>query len=129
MSEEKKKQGFAALSPERRKEIASRGGTAAHASGTAHRFTSESAKLAGMKSHERGTSNHWTTESARIAGAKGGRAAAAKRKCKCEHGKDEHVLRDDGCRLCDCIGFHPKNIRKRRGLSQAAAFINSHEGN
>lgn len=46
---EKKKKGFAALSPERRLEIAKSGGRAAHASGNAHRFTSEEARLAGKK--------------------------------------------------------------------------------
>jgi hypothetical protein len=44
-----KPQGFAALSPERRREIASKGGQAAHAQGKAHRFTSQEAKLAGQR--------------------------------------------------------------------------------
>jgi general stress protein YciG len=44
-----KKRGFAAMSPELQREIASRGGKAAHAKGTAHRFTSEEAKIAGQK--------------------------------------------------------------------------------
>jgi general stress protein YciG len=41
--------GFASMSPERVKEIASMGGKAAHANGTAHQFTSEEAKVAGRK--------------------------------------------------------------------------------
>jgi general stress protein YciG len=45
----KKPQGFAALSIERRREIASQGGRAAHALGTAHRFTSEQARSAGQR--------------------------------------------------------------------------------
>jgi hypothetical protein len=40
-------QGFAALSPERRKEIASMGGKASHAKGTGHEWTPEEARLAG----------------------------------------------------------------------------------
>lgn len=43
------KRGFAACSPERRREIASAGGKAAQASGRGHRFTSEEARAAGAK--------------------------------------------------------------------------------
>jgi uncharacterized protein len=45
----RKPRGFAAISPERRSEIARKGGQAAHARGTAHKFTTEEARLAGMK--------------------------------------------------------------------------------
>lgn len=45
----RKPKGFAAISPERVREIASKGGKAAHAVGTAHKFTSEEAKAAGRK--------------------------------------------------------------------------------
>lgn len=45
----KQRRGFAAMSPERRKELASKGGAAAHAQGKAHRFTSEKAREAGRK--------------------------------------------------------------------------------
>ncbi len=38
VEEPKKRRGFATLSPERRKEIASMGGVEAHARGTAHKF-------------------------------------------------------------------------------------------
>lgn len=55
----KKRRGFAAMSPEKQKEIASKGGKSAHAKGTAHQFT---------------------PEEAREAGTKGGRAAADKKK-------------------------------------------------
>lgn len=43
------KRGFASLSPERRKEIASNGGKKAHENGTAHKWTQETAKAAGHK--------------------------------------------------------------------------------
>jgi general stress protein YciG len=39
--------GFAAMSREERREIASRGGRAAHAAGHAHEFTPEEARKAG----------------------------------------------------------------------------------
>jgi len=44
-----KKRGFASMNEEKRKEIASRGGKASHAKGTAHEFTPEEAKEAGRK--------------------------------------------------------------------------------
>jgi general stress protein YciG len=49
MTDEKKPRGFAAISPERRREISSKGGKSAHAKGTAHQFTTEEAKIAGAK--------------------------------------------------------------------------------
>lgn len=48
--------GFASMNKDKQKEIASMGGKAAHAKGTAHEFTSEEAREAGKKggkaSHE-----------------------------------------------------------------------------
>ena len=44
-----KPRGFAAISADRRREIAAKGGKAAHAAGAAHTFTSDEAKAAGKK--------------------------------------------------------------------------------
>ena len=41
--------GFASMAPEKQREIASKGGIAAHAQGKAHEFEPEEAKLAGRK--------------------------------------------------------------------------------
>lgn len=71
--------GFALMDPERRRAIASAGGKAAHARGTAHRFDSSTASAAGRRAHERGTAHVWTPEAAREAGRKGGRAARKNR--------------------------------------------------
>ncbi len=43
------KRGFAAMDPKRQSEIASKGGRAAHAKGTAHQFSSEEAREAGRR--------------------------------------------------------------------------------
>ena len=43
--------GFAAMDPQRQREIASLGGRAAHQSGHAHEFTSDEARAAGKKRH------------------------------------------------------------------------------
>jgi len=45
----KPERGFAAMNPERQREIAREGGRAAHLSGNAHEFTSEEARAAGRK--------------------------------------------------------------------------------
>lgn len=44
-----RRRGFAAMDRDRVKEIASKGGKAAHAAGTAHQFTSDEARVAGRK--------------------------------------------------------------------------------
>lgn len=49
---ERRLRGFAAMSPEKKKEIASMGGRAAHACGRAHQFTSEEGRAAGKKRHQ-----------------------------------------------------------------------------
>jgi general stress protein YciG len=46
------KRGFAALDPDKQREIARLGGRAAHAQGRAHEFTSEEAREAGRKGGE-----------------------------------------------------------------------------
>src|ERR671912_508437 len=47
--ERKERRGFASMSPEKQREIASKGGRAAHQKGTAHEWTSEEARAAGRK--------------------------------------------------------------------------------
>lgn len=44
--------GFASMDEERQREIASKGGRAAHEKGTAHEFTPEEAREAGRKGGE-----------------------------------------------------------------------------
>jgi general stress protein YciG len=46
------KRGFASMDSSKQKEIASKGGRAAHAKGTAHEFTSDEARVAGRKGGE-----------------------------------------------------------------------------
>ena len=44
-----KNRGFASMDSEKQRSIASKGGKAAHAKGTAHKWSSEEAKMAGRK--------------------------------------------------------------------------------
>lgn len=46
------KRGFASMDPAKQREIASKGGRAAHSKGTAHEFTSDEARVAGRKGGE-----------------------------------------------------------------------------
>ena len=45
----KERRGFASMSPEKQREIASKGGRAAHEKGTAHEWTADEARQAGRK--------------------------------------------------------------------------------
>lgn len=49
MTERKERRGFASMSPEKQREIASKGGRAAHEKGTAHEWTADEARSAGRK--------------------------------------------------------------------------------
>ena len=45
----KERRGFASMSPEKQREIASKGGRAAHEKGTAHEWNADEARSAGRK--------------------------------------------------------------------------------
>ena len=48
-TDRKERRGFASMSPEKQREIASKGGRAAHEKGTAHEWTADEARSAGRK--------------------------------------------------------------------------------
>jgi general stress protein YciG len=52
------KRGFASMDEQKQREIASKGGKAAHAKGTAHEFDSEEAREAGRKGGEASHGGH-----------------------------------------------------------------------
>src|SRR5690606_16455988 len=72
--------GFASMDPEKQRQIASKGGKASHARGTAHEFTSEEASRAGRKAHAQGNAHEWTSEDAREAGRTGGLVSGSNRR-------------------------------------------------
>ena len=57
---QKSRRGFAAMDPEKQKQIASEGGRAAHRQGVAHEWTADEAREAGRKGgqNSRGSRNH-----------------------------------------------------------------------
>lgn len=79
----KEDRGFASMDPAKQREIASKGGKAAHQKGTAHEWTSEEARDAGRKggiaSHRRrreqqGTTANDTSTAGNVESSSGGGA-------------------------------------------------------
>jgi general stress protein YciG len=75
--------GFAAMDPERQREIASHGGRAAHRSGNAHEFDSAEAREAGRKGGQAVSQDR--QHMARI-GARGGEARSQNRQNAANNG-------------------------------------------
>ena len=73
------KRGFASMDPAKQREIASKGGKAAHAKGTAHEFTSDEARVAGRKGGEAVSRDraHMSTIGREGGHSRGARARAA----------------------------------------------------
>jgi general stress protein YciG len=71
-----KNRGFASMNVEKQREIARKGGRAAHEKGTAHEFTSDEARAAGRKGGERVSADR--RHMAEI-GRMGGRSSAGRR--------------------------------------------------
>ncbi|HYD51513.1 MAG TPA: KGG domain-containing protein [Gemmatimonadaceae bacterium] len=74
-SSRRSNRGFASMDPSKQKEIASKGGRAAHAKGTAHEFDSGEAREAGRKG---GMAVSRNREHMAMIGRKGGEARGAK---------------------------------------------------
>jgi general stress protein YciG len=72
-----KNRGFASMDASRQKEIARKGGRAAHEKGKAHEFTADEARAAGRKGGEKVSVNR--RHMAEI-GRRGGRSSAARRR-------------------------------------------------
>jgi general stress protein YciG len=97
---------------DKQREIASKGGRAAHRKGTAHRFTAEEARLAGRKggqaAHVKGTAHEFTSEEARVAGRKGGQAARGRHTRREQ--ASEAVARSNGAASTATAEFESPNV-------------------
>src|SRR5256885_9350648 len=76
--------GFAAMDADKQREIASRGGRAAHEKGTAHEFTADEAREAGRKGGQSVSQNR---EHMAEIGRKGGQAVSRNREHMAEIGR------------------------------------------
>jgi uncharacterized protein len=82
-----KARGFASMTAEKQREIARKGGRAAHERGTAHEFTTDEARAAGRKGGERVSANR--SHMAEI-GRLGGRSAAGRRAKAADQPAESH---------------------------------------
>jgi uncharacterized protein len=71
------RKGFASMDPDKQRQIASKGGRAAHAKGTAHEFTSDEARIQGSKG---GKAVAQSKDHMRAIGKRGGKAVSKDRK-------------------------------------------------
>ena len=85
--------GFASMDTEKQREIARKGGRAAHEKGTAHEFTSDEARAAGRKGGERVSANR--EHMSRI-GRLGGKMSAGRRQVGPENGSDGDARPEPG---------------------------------
>ena len=77
--------GFASMAAEKQREIARKGGRAAHEKGKAHEFTTDEARMAGRKGGEKVSvdRNHMAE-----IGRRGGRSSASRRRANVGLGQD-----------------------------------------
>ena len=84
----KSSRGFAAMSPERQKQIASEGGRAAHRLGVAHEWSSEEARMAGRKGGQIVSQNR---EHMSEIGRRGGQSSGGRRSKNQENGSEREA--------------------------------------
>src|SRR3954467_8264851 len=87
-----KNRGFASMDEHRQREIARKGGRAAHEKGKAHEFTSDEARAAGRKGGEKVSVNR--RHMAEI-GRRGGRSSAQRRRPGSQAGDDMQRPREE----------------------------------
>ena len=107
--------GFASMDAEKQREIAKKGGKAAHVKGTAHEFTREEARAAGRKGGERVSANR--EHMSRI-GRIGGKSSAGKRQ----------QTRTVGSGQPGQTSEHADKMNPETSAQQPAAESHSHAG-
>jgi len=101
------KRGFAAMGPEKQREIARRGGQAAHKKGTAHEFTSDEARIAG---HRGGSTLSSNRQYMSEIGRKGGHSSAGRRAAKFHQIQEGNG--SDGYRNIEISGMNERTAPK-----------------
>src|SRR6476620_10153613 len=96
--------GFASMSSEKQREIARKGGRAAHEKGTAHEFTTDEARAAGRKGGERVSADR--RHMAEI-GRLGGRSSAGRRAARPreENGPETQNVAEPGVETNEGVGM------------------------
>jgi general stress protein YciG len=96
---QKKGRGFASMDPAKQKEIASKGGRAAHEKGTAHQFSADEAREAGKKGG--GTvsrDRHHMAEIGRVGGQARGRKQRANASAPSAASDDDNKEEEGGAK-------------------------------
>jgi len=95
MANQGKRRGFAAMDAAKQREIASKGGKAAHQKGTAHEFTPDEARAAGRKGGEIVSQNR---EHMAAIGRKGGESSWQSRERRANEGDRSDGASNEGSR-------------------------------
>lgn len=103
--ERKERRGFASMSAEKQREIASKGGRAAHQKGTAHEFDSGEARAAGRKG---GVTVSKNREHMAAIGRRGGEARGANRAARLQQSDREVGLSSNGTTHSNGNGSSPR---------------------
>src|SRR5690554_32116 len=93
MKTNRSNRGFASMDAQKQREIASKGGRAAHAKGTAHEFSPEEARQAGRKGGERVSADR--RHMAEI-GRLGGKRSTGRRRARSDAGKSPDAAESTG---------------------------------
>lgn len=102
------KRGFASMDPSKQREIASKGGRAAHAKGTAHEFTPDEARVAGRKGGE-AVSRDRAHMSA--IGREGGHSRGARARAAASGGQPQGQPQGDSSRTDRAFTTQPQSER------------------
>src|SRR5688500_4733138 len=115
------KRGFASMDATKQREIASKGGRAAHAKGTAHEFTSDEARVAGRKGGE-AVSRDRAHMSA--IGREGGHSRGARARASQNNGSNNDSSRSaspQSSQRQDVEGARATEAANDRGLSSSSS--------
>lgn len=129
------KRGFASMDASKQREIASKGGKAAHAKGTAHEFTSDEARVAGRKGGEAVSRDraHMSAIGREGGHSRGARARATNPGSTTSTGTTSDTTRSAGPQsferqvTSERSGFEPGSNRSRE--PQRSAYAASDRGN
>lgn len=112
------RRGFASMDKDKRREIASKGGKAAHAKGTAHEYTPEKAREAGKKGGERIAQDR--EHMARI-GRQGGLARALK--ASLSNKAIDKLIEEEGVEAVDELLDAEEEVRTLGDLDRAGVTL------
>jgi len=117
--------GFASMDAEKQRQIASKGGKAAHQKGTAHQFSSEEARIAGSKGGRAARQKRSQQAAAQSAAKEGGRDRLVLKQGDKDQHNESSSVNETGPRMVD-----PRNLESgQSGEVTRAPFGGSDRSN